>query len=105
MLNNNSCCIKYLILIAGRKHKTALLNALSKSGGKLIEVVYGKGSVKSNYLSDMFGLVHEENKILVTCLLPGDKVKAVFDMLIEKFDFDKPNTGIAFTIAVEALAV
>ena len=52
----------------------------------------------------MFGLVPEENKVVITCLLPSEKSDALLDMLVEKFNFDKPNTGIAFTIPVEKLS-
>lgn len=97
-------CIEFLTLIAGRKQKAAMVSALSAAGGRLIKIVYAKGSVKSSYLRDMFGLVPEEHKVLITCLLPCDKVDAVLAMLEEKFRFDQPNTGIAFTIPVEKLS-
>jgi hypothetical protein len=98
------CCIESLTLIAGRKQKDALLDALSESGGRLLRIVYGKGSAGINYLKDMLGFSPEENKVLITCLLPSDKTDAVLNMLIEKFHFDKPNTGIAFTVPVERLS-
>ena len=105
-MNTNPCGgIVFLTLIAGRKQKEALVHALSEAGGRLINVVYGKGSVKAGYLKDMLGLIPEENKIVVTCLLAGDKTEGVFDMLVTKFHFDKPNTGIAFTIRVDKLSV
>jgi ABC-type cobalamin transport system ATPase subunit len=101
--NEVSGCIEFLTVIAGRKHKGALLDALSEAGGRLIHAVYGKGSVKSGYLADMLGLVPEENKIVIVCLLSAKKSSAVLDMLVRKFHFDKPNTGIAFTVPVERL--
>ncbi len=105
-MNTNPCGgIVFLVLIAGRKQKEELLQALSEAGGRLINVVYGKGSVKAGYLKDMLGLIPEENKIVVTCLLAGDKTDGIFDMLVTKFHFDKPNTGIAFTIRVDKLSV
>lgn len=105
MSNDVSCSIDFLTLIAGRKNKDALLSALSETGGRLINVVYGKGSVKSSYLRDMLGLVPEENKVVITCLLAGERSDAIFDMLVKKFDFNKPNTGIAFTICIEKLSL
>ncbi len=102
--SETNCCIESLTLIAGRKHKDALLDALSGSGGRLLRIVYGKGSTKINYIKNMLGFVPEENKVLITCLLPSDKTDAVLNMLIEKFHFDRPNTGIAFTVPVERLS-
>ncbi len=103
MTNDVPRCIEFLTLIAGRKHKDALLDALSGAGGRLINVVYGKGSVKLSYLRDILGLVPEENKVVITCLLPSEKSDVVLNMLVGKFNFDKPNTGIAFTIPIEKL--
>lgn len=104
MSNNVSYCLEFLTLIAGRRQKEALLRALSAAGGRLINVVYAKGSVKSDYLRDMLGLVPEENKVLITCLIPCSKTDAVMEMLVSKFSFDQPNTGVAFTIPVEKIS-
>ena len=82
-MNDFTCCIEFLTLITGRKQRAALVHALSEAGGRLIKIVYGKGSVQSNYLLDMFGLAPEENKVVVTCLLPHDKAEAVLQMLID----------------------
>ncbi|MGF7143174.1 hypothetical protein HNQ56_001596 [Anaerotaenia torta] len=91
------------MLIAGRKHKDALLKELSVSGGRLIDVIYGKGTVRVSYLQEVFGLIPEENKVVITCLLPIQKTDEVLEMLVKKFNFSKPNTGIAFTVPVDKL--
>jgi hypothetical protein len=104
VLSEVPCCVEFLTLIAGRKNKGILVKALRETGGRLINVVYGKGSVEVSYLLDMLGLVPEENKVVITCLLPAEKSGAVLDMLANEFDFGKPNTGIAFTIPVEKLS-
>lgn len=105
MTNSCSHCVDLLVVIAGRKQKTALLEALSGAGGRLITVVYGKGSVRAGYLKDILGFVPEENKVVMTCLLPCGKTDAVFRMLADEFHFDRPNTGIAFTIPVETMSI
>ena len=96
--------IESLILIAGRERKDALLQALPTKGARVINTMYGKGSVKPNYLRDAFGLVPEVNKVVIICLIPAEKLNSMFDMLINDFDFNQPNTGIAFTIPVEKLS-
>ena len=93
-----------LMLIAGRNHYDALLSAMPEKGARVINTIYGKGSVKASYLMDAFGLVPEENKVVISCLIPSDKLDAMFAMLDEQFHFNKPNTGIAFTIPVEKLS-
>ena len=45
----------------------------------------------------------EENKVVITCLLTRGQSDAVLRMLVEKFDFDKPNTGVAFTVPVDRM--
>ena len=104
MLTDPSCGIEFLTVIARRKNKDELLNTLSAEGGRLINIVYGKGSVKSSYLMDILGLVADENKVVITCLIRSEKTDSVLDNLVKNFDFDKPNTGIAFTIPVENLS-
>ena len=100
----NSKQITQMMLIAGRKRYDELLGAMSDMGARVINTIYGKGSVKASYMMDAFGLVPEENKVVITCLIPSDKLDAMFDMLDERFEFNKPNTGIAFTIPVEKLS-
>lgn len=94
-----------MTLIAGRKQKDALLEALPEAGGRLVNIVYGKGTVNTSHLKCLLGFVTEEDKVVITCLLPGEKTDAVLEMLIKKFNFDKQNTGIAFTIPVEKLSI
>lgn len=96
--------IVFLTLIAGRKQKDALLSSLSESGVHLTNTIYGKGTVKANYMENLFGLVPEENKVVITCVLTREKSNAVMDMLIKKFHFDRPNTGIAFTKHIDRLS-
>jgi hypothetical protein len=95
--------VYFLTLIAGRKQKDDLLHALSELHVPLTNVVYGKGGAEANYLKNVFGLVPEENKVVITCLLTRGQSDAVLRMLVEKFDFDKPNTGVAFTVPVDRM--
>lgn len=94
----------YLIIIVGRKKATHLLASISEFGGRGIHTLYGKGSVNASYLQYALGLVAEDNKTVITCLLPKEKSDAMLKMLINQHDFNKPNTGIAFTIPIEELS-
>ena len=95
--------LMYMVIIAERNLKDQLLSAMSEKGCHVINVVYGKGVVKAGYLADALGLVPEEQKILITCLILNTKAEDVFEMLAADFNFNDPNTGIAFTIPVENL--
>lgn len=110
-MNNDMPCkgtmprkLVFLTLIAGRKRKDALLTALSASGLKIINTIYGKGTVEAGYLQNVLGLIPEENKIIITGIMRLENADAIFDILVKKFDFNKPNTGIAFTIPIEKLS-
>ena len=105
MMNEPKCKVAYMTIIAERKKSDALLASLFGAGGRLINIVYGKGSVKASYVRDVLGLVPEENKIVITSLIPDEKVNSILEMLAAKFRFDQPNTGIAYTIPVERLSL
>lgn len=96
--------IVFLILITGRKQKDILLKRICSIDSRVVNTVYGKGTVKSNYLLDMLGLVPEENKVIMTLALPREKADAVFEMLLNEFNFGQPNTGIAFTLPISGMA-
>ena len=96
--------IDFFTVIAGRKLKESLMTEISENGGRLLNVIYGQGSVKASYLMDVFGFTPEENKVIITCLIPKKKSDEMLKMMTEKFNFDKPNTGIAFTTPVGKLS-
>ncbi len=97
--------IDYVTLIAGRKKKDEILKFLLDSECHLIDVVYAKGSVKAGYFKDMLGLVPEEKKVMITCIVPSSKSSRLLEQLVTKFEFDKPNTGIAYVIPVDKMSV
>ena len=96
--------VSFLVVIAGRKQKKELLKAISENGGRALHIEYGQGSVKASYIQDAFGFVPEEKKVVISCLLSNRRADDMLKMLAEQFDFNKPNTGIAFTIPVNKLA-
>ena len=96
--------IRFLTVIAGRKQKEPLVTALTQHGGHMVDVIYGKGSVKASHLMDALGLVPEEKKVMLTCLLTRKRAEETMQMLRDKFHFDLPNTGIAFTVPVNKLS-
>ena len=50
---------------------------------------------------NLFGFIAEEHKVIMNGLLLKEKSDEVLKMLVEKFHFDRPNTGIAFTTPAE----
>jgi hypothetical protein len=96
--------IVLLAVIVERKQKNDLIERLSEAGGQLISAIYGKGLVKAGYLREALGLVPEDNRVVVTCLLPSEESGPLLDTLIAQFGLDKPNAGAAFTVPVEKLS-
>jgi len=96
--------IAFWVIIAGRKTKDALLSALLEKNAHLANIIYGRGTAEASYLQNVLGLVPEEQKTMILCLLPDNKSDEVKEMLEENFHFDQPNTGIAFTIPIEHLS-
>jgi hypothetical protein len=95
--------ISFLVVIGERRHKENFIVSLADVGATVFNVVYGRGFVKSNDFLAAFGIVHENNKVVITCLIKKSNLDEAFAMLNYRFVFDKPNTGIAFTIPIDAL--
>lgn len=105
VLMDSDYTIDYLTIITARNYKDDVLKLLLNTGCHLIDVVYAKGSVQSGYFKDMLGLVSEEKKVLITCILKSDLTLQLLEQLVINFNFDQPNTGIAFAVPVEKLSV
>lgn len=97
--------IDYVTLVTNRSQKDDIIDLLMSSGCHLIDVVYAKGSVKSGYFKDMLGLVPEEKKVLITCIIASNRTDHLFEGLITEFHFNEPNTGVAFVVPVDKLSV
>ena len=101
---SNEPNIEFLVLIAARDEKEEFLTLLARAGARVINTVYGKGSAKVNSFMEALGIIPDDDKIMITCLITDKKSDTVFEILVKEFSFDKPNTGIAFTIPVEGLS-
>ena len=102
MINEASAEILCMVVIAGRKHKDQLLEALSDRGCHVINTVYGRGTAHASHLIE--DLVYEEARVVVTGLVSRKESDAVFNMLAADFNFTEKNTGIAYVIPVEAVS-
>ncbi len=77
--------IMFLIIVASRKQKDALLREISKADCRIINTMYGRGTIKANYLVEMMGFVPEENKVVITCILPNEKIGGYVFNAAERF--------------------
>ena len=104
MIDTKTNKLQYLIIIAEKNHKEKFLSLLSQHDAHSVEVMYGHGSMSPNAISEAFGFNAEQHKVLISCLIKNTAAQQLIDLLYNKHNFNKPNTGIAFTIPVEWLA-
>lgn len=104
MSNHQPSGAEYFVIIADQKKKNKYLELLGRYGVKGIQVIYGHGSASPSVLKAAFGLEVEQHKVIITCLLKKENAAKLIDVLYKEYHFNKPNTGIAFGIAVEGLA-
>lgn len=97
--------IGFLIVVAERRLREELLALLTDCGGRIISSVYARGSAKAaGILQSAFSFMPEEHKIMVTCLVAAEAADQIIETLDTQLGFDRPNTGIAFTIPVTGLS-
>lgn len=96
--------VQYFMIIADQKKKKKFLSLLSDYDARGIDIVYGHGSMSPSALAAAFGFEAEQGKVLISCLMKGDNARALMEALYRDYNFDKPNTGFAFSITVEGLA-
>ena len=99
-MDNN---LQYLVIISKTKLKDKFMKLLNENGGKGLNTIYGKGSVSSSVLMQSFGLDSDTKRLFLQCLISSENAKNVLQILVEKYNFNKPNSGIAFTIPVQGL--
>ena len=96
--------VQYFVIIAEQDKKKKLLALLNDHGARGIETIYAHGSMSPSAIAAAFGFETKQVKVMISCLLSKEKARKVIDILYKDFKFDKPNTGIAFSIDVEGLS-
>ncbi|MBQ9132716.1 MAG: hypothetical protein IJX62_09665 [Clostridia bacterium] len=104
MTNAQNHSLQCVIIIAEQKKKNKFLSLLGDYGARGIETVYGHGSMSPSAIAAAFGFEAEQGKVLISCLLKTESAKELINTLYHDYQFNKPNTGIAFGIPVEGLA-
>ena len=96
--------VQYFVIIADQKKKNKFLTLLGDHGARGLEVVYAHGSMSPSAIAAAFGFEAEQSKVMITCLIKTESARQLISILYKDYNFDKPNTGIAFCIPVEGLA-
>ena len=95
--------LQYFVLIAEKKKKNNFLALLGEHGARGIETVYGHGSMSPSAIAAAFGFEARQGKVMISCLLNNESARKVLEILCRDYKFNKPNTGIAFTVPVEGM--
>ncbi len=104
-MDSNRKTLQYVVIICRQKHKNKFVKLLVERGGHGINVVYGKGSANAGFVAKAFGLETESPKAVISCLLPTERAQMLVDTLRIEYDFEKANTGIAFSVPVGGLVI
>ena len=96
--------MQYFVIIVEKKKKKKFLALLDEYDARGIETVYGHGSMSPSAIVAAFGFESEQGKVMISCLLKNEKAKKLMDVLYNEYNFDKPNTGIAFSVPVEGIS-
>ena len=96
--------LEQCFIIANRKSKDVLIELLLKKEARIIQTIYAKGSATAGTINKVFGFVPENNKVILISLLTSKNAKELIDTLDTEYNFNKPNTGIAYTVSVEGLS-
>jgi hypothetical protein len=96
--------IVMMTLIAKREEKGTLLSALLESGIHLSNVSYGRGFVRTGYVKYSFGMSRDIRTVIIFCVSTDTKINMFLERLLTEFNFDKPHTGIAYTVPINQIS-
>ncbi len=95
--------IQYFVIIVNRNDKKKYCELAKEYHAFGIQVMYAKGSYEASILSKAFGLNVERKKVFITCLLHKNDAIRLIETLNNVYHFDKPNTGVAYSINIESV--
>lgn len=90
-----------LAIIVNRGKGSKILGFAREMGARDASCFFGKGTINNNVLK-MIEL-NEVAKEIILIVVPGDKETEILDRLNEKFHFDRPSHGIAFTMPLSGI--
>ncbi len=96
--------IVFMCVIADRKQKDEIISELADNGTMAIDYLFGMGSFEKQKLMNVLGFVSEKEKIVINGINTKEKSDLIIEILNKKFNFEKHNSGIAFTIPIEKVA-
>ncbi len=97
--------LQYYVLICDKKKKKQFIELVASYSGVCIDTMYARGSAKAGAFAKALGFETEEHKVVISCLMPTVKARELTEVLKTEYDFQRQNTGIAFSISLEGLSL
>ena len=97
---DESVGIKALFVIVDKGNADEVCEMANKKGAKGATIIHGRGT-GSRIAHPLFDMVIEPEKEIIMFLLQEDKVEQISKDISERFEFNKPGTGILFVMDVK----
>lgn len=98
-MQDNVYELVHVIVNKGKASK--VLSLAKKHGARVGTIFLCHGTVSNKILN--FLSIFERDKEMLTLILNREEVNNLIPILIEKFNFNKPNTGIIFTTRINQI--
>lgn len=93
--------LKLLVIIVDRDKVDKVSESISSQGASFCHICYGKGTAKNDLLN-LLGL-GETKKGIIFSSVTDHVLKKIYTELKDKYDFEKPGSGISFSIPLTAV--
>lgn len=97
---DESVGIKALFVIVDKGNADEVCEMANKKGAKGATIIHGRGT-GSHIAHPLFDMVIEPEKEIIMFLLQEDKVEQISKDISDRFEFNKPSTGILFVMDVK----
>ncbi len=101
----SSSNVQYYVLICDKKKKKKFIELIASHNGVCIQTNYAKGSAKAGAFAQALGFETEENKVVISALMPTSNAIELTALLKTEYDFQSKNTGIAFSTPIQGLSL
>lgn len=93
--------LKLLCIIVDRDKVEKIRETVRKNGSAFCHISYGKGTAQNDLLN-ILGL-GETEKGLLFATVDDEKLHRIYEALKKEYDFEKPGSGISFTVPLTSV--
>lgn len=93
--------IELLIVVVNRHKGESVIEILNEKKVSIHVNCMGQGTSESG-IADLFGFGIIERDVVLS-LVPSEKKESILEELNQKFNFDQPHNGLAFTVPINSV--